>query len=98
MPEFAYRVGMVVGRHHDQRLAYLAAFGRNLRVQRVKRGLSQEQFGALAGLDRTFVGQLERGRHGVNVVELPRIARALGVRQADLLPEPVDDPAWTGRP
>jgi transcriptional regulator with XRE-family HTH domain len=96
MAEFVYQVGMVVGRHRDQRRAYLAAFGRNLKVQRVKRRLSQEQFGALIGLDRTFVGQLERGRRGINIVELPRIASALGVRQADLLPEPVDDPPRGG--
>jgi transcriptional regulator with XRE-family HTH domain len=93
MAQFAYRVGMGLGRHRDPRRAYLTAFGRNLKVQRVSRGLSQEQFGALIGLNRTFVGQLERGQRGINIVELPGIARALGVRQADLLPEPVDDPA-----
>jgi len=32
MPQFIYQIGMVVGRHRNERMAYLAAFGRNLKV------------------------------------------------------------------
>jgi DNA-binding XRE family transcriptional regulator len=98
MPEFVYQAGMVVGRDSDDRRAYLAAFGRNLKIQRTKLGLSQEQFADLIGMHRTFVGQLERGQHGVNVAELPKIAQALGVCQADLLPEAIDRPVGPADP
>ena len=65
------------------------------KFRRVKRGLKfklvRNSSAALPALDRTFVGQLERGQSGVNVGELARMARALRVRQADLLPERVED-------
>jgi transcriptional regulator with XRE-family HTH domain len=90
MTDFVYRVGMATGRHRDEHRAYLKAFGRNLKIERVRRGLSQEEFADRIGLHRTFYGQLERGQRGFNIVELPGIARALGMRQAELLPEIVD--------
>jgi hypothetical protein len=43
MVEFVYRAGMATGRHRDERRAYLKAFGGNLKIERVKRGLSQEE-------------------------------------------------------
>jgi transcriptional regulator with XRE-family HTH domain len=88
VPEFTYRAGMAAGSDAAADRAYLKAFGLNLKLKRVARGLSQEQFAELLGLHRTFVGQLERGQRGLNILQLPRIAAALGVRQADLLPEP----------
>jgi transcriptional regulator with XRE-family HTH domain len=90
MIEFVYQVGMATGRGADERRAYLIAFGLNLKIERSRRGLSQEELANRIGMHRTFVGQLERGQRGVNVVELPSIARALGMRQAELLPELVD--------
>lgn len=94
MPEFTYRAGLAAGSDAEADRAYLKAFGMNLKLKRIARGLSQEGFAELLGLHRTFVGQLERGQRGVNIVQLPRIAAALGVPQADLLPEPC--PEGTG--
>jgi transcriptional regulator with XRE-family HTH domain len=75
MPAFIYRAGMVTGRDPDERRAYLKAFGGNLKIERVKRGLRQGEFADLIGLRRTFCGQLERGQRGINLAELPSIAR-----------------------
>ena len=91
MTDFIYGVGMVTAADSDPDRAYLRAFGLNLKLKRVARGLSQDEFGELIGLHRTFVGQLERGRRGLNIVRLPGIAAALGVTQADLLPEPAPE-------
>ena len=88
MQYFVYRVGLVIERDHDERRAFLAAFGRFLKIERVKRGMTQEEFADLLGLDRTFVGLLERGRSGTNIAELPRMARGLGLKPRDLIPEP----------
>ncbi len=93
MSHFIYRLGMMTGYDRDERRAYLKAFGGNLKIERVKRLLSQEEFAHLIGVSRTFYGQLERGQRGINIAELPSIARALGVRQADLLPEAVQTDA-----
>lgn len=89
MTDFIYRVGMATAADPDHDRAYLKAFGLNLKLKRVARGLSQDEFGDLVGLHRTFVGQLERGQRGLNIVRLPAIAAALGLRAAELLPEPV---------
>lgn len=89
MSDFIYRAGMAVATDPDHDRAYLMAFGLNLKLKRVALGLSQKEFADLIGLHRTFVGQLERGHRGVNIIQLPLIAKALGVRLADLLPEPV---------
>jgi DNA-binding XRE family transcriptional regulator len=91
VPQFVYQLGMVTARDPDERRAYLKALGANLKVERVKRALSQEEFADLIGLHRTFYGQVERGRRGFNIAELPGIARALGLRQAELLPEASSD-------
>ncbi len=37
-----------------------------------------------AGLDRTYVGGLERGERNVALVNISKIAKALGVDLADL--------------
>src|SRR6266487_227376 len=93
MQYFVYRVGMVIERDRDERRAFLVAFGRFLKIERVKRGMSQEEFAELLGVHRTFMGQLERGRRGTNMAELPRMARGLGLKPRDLIPEPVEDEA-----
>jgi len=51
-------------------------------AERVKRGrlaagLSQEELAFEAGLDRTYISQVERCKRNVTVVVLARIARAL---------------------
>jgi transcriptional regulator with XRE-family HTH domain len=82
-----YRLGSVTVTDQDERRAYLHAFGRNLKVQRVRCGLTQEQLAARAGLHRTFIGVLERGEGGINIVELVPLAAALGVTARELIPE-----------
>ncbi len=52
-------------------------FGKALRERRHKLGVSQEEFADLCGLDRTYVGGIERGERNVAVVNIEKIARAL---------------------
>ena len=61
----------------------------NVRSLRVARMLSQEQLGFAAGLDRTFVSQVERARVNVSVDNIERIATALDVPASQLLQVPV---------
>jgi DNA-binding XRE family transcriptional regulator len=91
MQPVIYRLGMAMGVETEERHAFLRAFGLNLKLERVKRGLSQEEFAELIGLHRTFYGQLERGQRGVNIVELPRIAHVLGVEPGHLIPQRSDE-------
>jgi transcriptional regulator with XRE-family HTH domain len=60
-------------------------FARNLRAQRLRRGLSQEALGHASGLHRTEVSLLERAARDARLSTIARLARALGVPAADLL-------------
>ena len=61
-------------------------FARNIRRARLAQGLSQEELAELAALHRTYVGSVERAERNVSIDNMERIAHALGVRVADLLP------------
>ena len=56
----------------------------NLRRLRVAQGLSQESLAVDAGVDRTYIGKLERERENPTVGLLDRIAAALSVDVAEL--------------
>jgi transcriptional regulator with XRE-family HTH domain len=60
----------------------------NLRAYRVEKMLSQEQLGFAAGLDRTFVSQVERARVNVSLDNIERFAVALEVSASLLLTPP----------
>ncbi len=57
----------------------------NVRVLRKAAGLSQEELAHEAGLDRTYISQVERERRNVTIVVLARIAAALKVSPEKLL-------------
>jgi transcriptional regulator with XRE-family HTH domain len=57
----------------------IVAFGRRLRALRLERGLSQEQLGSIAGLDRTYVSSCENGRRNATIRTIDRLASALEV-------------------
>jgi len=62
--------------------------GWNLRSLRVAKGMSQERLGLEAGIDRSYVGRVERGSENVTLTRLESFAAVLGVTVAQLLTEP----------
>jgi len=62
----------------------LTEFGQRLKVLRIERGLSQEQLGLIAGLDRTYISGIERGVRNVSLINIFRIATALEISAYDL--------------
>ena len=52
-------------------------FGRAVRQKRHRLAVSQEAFADLCGLDRTYIGGVERGERNVALVNIEKIARAL---------------------
>ena len=60
----------------------------NLRRLRVERGVSQEQLATDAGVDRTYVGRIERAAENPTVSNLDKIAAALGVHISALFQKP----------
>ena len=63
-----------------------AEVGEIVRKLRVKLGWSQEELGFESGLHRNYIGGIERGERNISILNVQRLADALGVRPRDLLP------------
>jgi len=61
------------------------AFGAAVRALRRERGYGQEGFAAHAGLDRSYVGAIERGEFNVSLQTIVKLAAALEVTAAEVL-------------
>lgn len=66
----------------------LRKFGTRVRQERMRLGISQEELAERAGLHRTYIGGVERGERNVGLLNLLRLARALGVAPGELLSQP----------
>ena len=60
-------------------------FARNIRLARIHANISQEGLAAEAGLDRAFVGTLERGQRNISIDNVELIAKAIGIPAHELL-------------
>ena len=65
----------------------MSAFGEVIYERRRALSLSQEKLAVAAGLDRTFVYKVERGRRNPSLETIFRVAQALGVKPEDLVAE-----------
>ena len=63
---------------------YLDILGQRIRARRAQLGMSQEGLAHEAGLDRSYVGRIERGEHNLTFVSLVKLARAMGCDVAAL--------------
>lgn len=59
--------------------------GQNVKIYRVRLGISQEELAFRADLHRTYVSGVERGIRNPTVVIIERLAKALQVEAAALL-------------
>jgi ribosome-binding protein aMBF1 (putative translation factor) len=58
---------------------------KNVRLERVIRGWSQETLAELAGLHRSFVGSIERYEHNVTLATVEKLANAFDLSVTELL-------------
>lgn len=63
---------------------YLDILGQRIRQRRKGLGLSQEGLAHEAGLDRSYVGRIERGEHNLTFVALVKLCRAMKCDVASL--------------
>jgi len=57
----------------------LIDLGNAVRSIRSDKGISQEKLAELAGIDRSYMGGVERGEHNIALINIKRISDALGV-------------------
>jgi transcriptional regulator with XRE-family HTH domain len=63
----------------------LKKFGEQVRKLRKVRDLSQEDLAELAGLHPNYIGGIERGERNLALLNILRLAKALGVSPSELL-------------
>jgi transcriptional regulator with XRE-family HTH domain len=63
----------------------LSLFGRNVRQERLDKGLSQEQLAELSNLHRTYIGMIERAEKNITLINANKVAKALNVSLVKLL-------------
>jgi transcriptional regulator with XRE-family HTH domain len=56
---------------------YLDILGQRIRARRRELGMSQEGLAHEAGLDRSYVGRIERGEHNLTFIALVKLCRAM---------------------
>ena len=59
--------------------------GEKIRQLRQEKGLKQEEFAELAGIDYSYLNQLENGKRNPTVEMLDKIAKALDTTPENLL-------------
>ena len=69
----------------DQHQKRLRKFGKRLRELRKAQDWSQEYFADVAGLDRSYMGAIERGEQNPTFKNISRIAVALKLSMSQLL-------------
>ena len=57
----------------------MIAFGKRVREMRKSKGISQERLAEMAGIDRSYMGNIERGEKNVTLKKAYEICDALEV-------------------
>lgn len=70
---------------NESRVKILLALGQVVKQRRTALGISQEELGLRANLDRTYISGIERGVRNPSITALVSLARGLGITIANLL-------------
>lgn len=65
----------------------LVKFGQKVKEIRLEQNLSQEALAEKANLHRTYIGMIERAEKNITLLNIEKIAQALGVTVLDLFKE-----------
>lgn len=74
---------MPIPKAHLSKLPELLAFGEAVRRHRKALGYSQESFGDECGIDRSYMGGIERGEHNLALVNILKIINALKLQPSE---------------
>ena len=57
----------------------LIKFGKKVREERAKLGLSQEELASRAGVHRTYIGMIERAEKNITLENIEKVSKALKI-------------------
>ena len=60
-------------------------FGKQVAALRRAKGLSQEQFSCRCNINRTYMGEIERGEKSPSLLVIAKIAKALDISKSELM-------------
>jgi transcriptional regulator with XRE-family HTH domain len=63
----------------------LVEFGTAVRLVRRNVGISQEELAHRSGIDRSYLGAIERGDQNTGLIHISKIASALGIKVSELM-------------
>lgn len=63
----------------------MVAFGKRVREVRKSKGISQERLAEMAGIDRSYMGNIERGEKNITLKKAYEICDALEIEIQDLV-------------
>lgn len=63
----------------------LIKFGNKIREERLKQNLSQEAFADRVGVHRTYIGMIERAEKNITLLNIQKLANALGISISELM-------------
>lgn len=66
-------------------MSSIESIGENIRLLRIARNLSQEQLALNAGVNTSYIGQIERGEKNPTIKTLEKISSALNIHLIELL-------------
>ena len=67
----------------EDRHPILLAFGAAVRLHRKSKGLSQEAFADECGIDRSYMGGVERGERNIALINVEKIVAALELQPSE---------------
>lgn len=62
----------------------LSKFGKRVRSERGRQGLSQVQLASKAGVHRTYIGMIERAEKNITLINIQKISKALNINISKL--------------
>jgi transcriptional regulator with XRE-family HTH domain len=62
----------------------LIKFGKKVREERTKLGLSQEELATRAKVHRTYIGMIERAEKNITLENIQKIARSLNIKLSEI--------------
>lgn len=61
----------------------LIKFGKKVREERAKLGLSQEELASRTGVHRTYIGMIERAEKNITLENIEKVSKALKISISD---------------